>query len=123
MTTAARLDPKALTPMQAAVLGHIYVTVRDQGCQPTLRSICKHFGFRSPQAARHHLLALEHNGWVELAVSAGRRGAYRALRLLYRPDGLPFEGFADRPPLEVEIATHAPRSRRGAQARSTPKED
>ena len=123
MTAAVRLDPQTLTAMQAAVLGYVYCTIRDRGYQPTFRGIAKHFGFRSAEATRHHLTALDRKGWIALTVKSGHRGASRALRLFYRPDGLPFEGFGDRPPLETEVATHAPRRRHGRHATGHGAED
>ena len=48
----------------------------ESGATPSVRQVCNHFGWASPNAAHQHLRALAHKGMVEL------RGAPAATRIL-----------------------------------------
>ena len=92
-----------LTERQAEILDFISVAVSETGYPPTLQEICDAMGYRSPNAARDHLLALERKGAVELEF-----GASRAIRLT-NPGGVPVIGrvAAGRPILaEQHIERH-----------------
>jgi repressor LexA len=41
-----------------------FVRERTVICGPTVREICDHFGFRSPNGAMCHILALERKGLI-----------------------------------------------------------
>lgn len=66
-----------LTPRQREVRDFIERHVREQGVPPTRAEIARAFGFRSPNAAQAHLLALERKGALQLF-----DGSARGIRLL-----------------------------------------
>lgn len=55
-----------LTKRQREVLGYIAEHIEKEGFPPTRSELCKHFGFRSPNAAESHLKALEHKGVLNI---------------------------------------------------------
>jgi repressor LexA len=57
MTTT---HPPQATDRQREILA--FVRERTAICGPTVREICDHFGFRSPNGAMCHIRALEKNG-------------------------------------------------------------
>jgi repressor LexA len=52
-----------LTKKQARVLAFIQAR-QESGMSPTMREICEHFGFRSPNAATDHVKALRRKGYL-----------------------------------------------------------
>ena len=58
MTTTA----PQVTKRQAEILGFLREGMRP--ASPTIRDICKHFGFRSPNGALCHIVALERKGLI-----------------------------------------------------------
>jgi len=58
----ARLRP-ALTKKQARILAFIQAQ-QESGLAPTMREICQHFGFKSPNAATDHVKALRRKGYL-----------------------------------------------------------
>lgn len=66
-----------LTPRQREVRDFIERHVREQGVPPTRAEIVRAFGFRSPNAAQAHLLALKRKGALQLF-----DGSARGIRLL-----------------------------------------
>jgi SOS-response transcriptional repressor LexA len=78
-----------LTLKQEMVLRHIFeVTMRD-GYQPTFLQIAAHLGSGNKTAALCHVEALRLKGYVGSSTNESR-----ALRLLKKPDGTEFTGFA-----------------------------
>ena len=75
-----------LTPRQAQILRLIREYLTSRGFPPTRAEICRHMGFRSPNAAEAHLRALARKGAIEMAP-----GASRGLRLMQAP-GMPVVG-------------------------------
>lgn len=63
---------KELTARQAEVLQFIKDGIQENGYPPTIKEICKFFGFRSPRAAADHLDALAHKGAIEIAAGLSR---------------------------------------------------
>jgi repressor LexA len=61
-----------LTQRQREVLDFVQTTQQRNGFSPTLREICKHFGFRSPKAAADHLAALERKGYLSKSARLAR---------------------------------------------------
>jgi len=55
----------ALTSRQEKLLAYILDSIRTTGRPPTVREICRAFGFRSTGTARDHLRALEHKGHLK----------------------------------------------------------
>jgi repressor LexA len=51
-----------LTKRQADIYSFIQESQRKEGVTPTLKEICKRFGFKSPNAAREHLRLIERKG-------------------------------------------------------------
>lgn len=90
--TSRRGRPKGtsteLTPRQDAVLRYVFAATMRDGIQPSTRELAAAFGYKGPNGAYCHLKALARKGWIGLP-DAG----FRSLRLLRRPDGLPFTGF------------------------------
>jgi SOS-response transcriptional repressor LexA len=85
-------DGEPLTGKQAEVFRLIYEGARDRGERPTVYDLMATFGFASPNAVMGHIRALRAKGYL----GAGR--VNRSLgSLLRRPDGSPFDGFADKP--------------------------
>ena len=87
-----------LTTRQAEILELIRAHIDETGFPPTRVEICKHFGFRSPNAAEQHLRALARKGAIDIA-----GGTSRGIRLLHE-SGLPVVGrvAAGSPILAVE---------------------
>jgi repressor LexA len=54
-----------------------FVRERTSLCGPTVREICDHFGFRSPNGAMCHILALERKGLIRR-----RAGQTRGIEVL-----------------------------------------
>jgi SOS-response transcriptional repressor LexA len=90
MSTAAT-GAGALSARQMEVLAYLYGHARDRGYQPDLAGIAAGTGLGNPYSARNQLAALERKGYVRV------RGRFRSVEMLIRPDGSPFEGFADKP--------------------------
>jgi repressor LexA len=63
---------KGLTGAQQRVLLYIESHIRSEGSPPTRIEICKHFGWKSPNAAEHHLVALAKKKAVELIPNVSR---------------------------------------------------
>jgi hypothetical protein len=58
---------------------------------PSMRDLQAHFGYRSPQGAFCHVVALVRKGWLgDRPVSRSRSFILRR-----RPDGSPFTGFVE----------------------------
>lgn len=76
-----------LTPRQAEILALIREFITDSGFPPTQTEIAKRLGFRSANAAKDHLRALERKGAIELIP-----GSSRGIRLLEDDPGLPVIG-------------------------------
>lgn len=76
----------SLPPGQLAVLR--FLEARDGAGEsaPTLREICKEFGYRSTKAAFDHVVALEEKGYIRRT-----RGA-RGIQLVNRQRGVPLLG-------------------------------
>jgi len=70
----------ALTTRQRQVLAFYQNRQRETGFVPTLQEVADHFGFKSPNSVRQHLLLIEKKGFVHR--SPGRS---RALVLGLRP--------------------------------------
>lgn len=64
------MSVKALTKRQKEILKYISDHIDSEGFPPTRNELCKHFGFRSPNAAESHLRALE--GKQMIRIGAGR---------------------------------------------------
>jgi repressor LexA len=92
---------RPLTERQRAVLEFVREHVATQGCPPTAREICRHFGFQSPHAATGYLRALERKGHL-----TRQAGQARNLRLRLKTGGIPILGdvAAGRPILAIENA-------------------
>ena len=54
------------------VFGFIDAYSREHGCAPTIREIGLAFGIRSTNGVRHHLWALERDGYIELVPKKSR---------------------------------------------------
>jgi len=81
---------EGLTPKQHRVLRFLFEQVREAGRPPTLREICAHFGFASDRAARDHLKALEHKGYLSRTPSA--RGLELSWERVWQLFGIPILG-------------------------------
>jgi repressor LexA len=57
--------PPSLTPRQQKLLTYILDAIRGSGRPPTVREICRAFGYRSTGTARDHLRALETKGHLK----------------------------------------------------------
>ena len=68
-----------LTKKQARVLTFIQ-TRQESGMSPTMREICDHFGFRSPNAATDHVKALRRKGYL----AENRSGKARNFQIIER---------------------------------------
>jgi repressor LexA len=66
-----------LTKKQARVLAFIQAQ-QQSGLSPTMREICDHFGFRSPNAATDHVKALRRKGYL----AQNPRGKARNFQLI-----------------------------------------
>ncbi len=107
----AASDPAvALTPRQRQILAFIGRTLRERGLPPTRAEIAVTFGFRSPNAAQAHLLALARKGALELLP-----GSARGIRLREaEPEFVPSNASASGGP---DDARPAPGTAVGAQVR------
>jgi repressor LexA len=76
-----------LTPRQSEILELIREFVANTGFPPTQAEIADQLGFRSANAAKDHLRALERKGAIELIP-----GSSRGIRLLGHDEGLPVIG-------------------------------
>jgi repressor LexA len=85
-------DGEPLTGKQADIFAMIYTWVRDRGDLPTVREIMARFGIASPNGVMSHIRALRAKGYLGPGRPNHSTGA-----LLRRPDGSPFDGFADKP--------------------------
>jgi len=56
---------ESLTPRQQRLLTYILDSIRSSGRPPTVREICRAFGYRSTGTARDHLRALEAKGHLK----------------------------------------------------------
>jgi SOS-response transcriptional repressor LexA len=77
----------------------IYEGARRDGFQPGYAEICAKFGIKTKCGAGCHIKALGRKRYLGISKS----GDARSLRLLVRPDGMPFRGFVDDPPLHPYI--------------------
>jgi len=78
----ARLTIKHLTHRQSEIYSFIQECQRREGVIPTLKEICKRFGFKSINAAREHLRLIERKGLLHRSP-----GQARAIKLAVRlPD-------------------------------------
>jgi repressor LexA len=68
-----------LTKKQARVLSFIQAR-QESGMSPTMREICDHFGFRSPNAATDHVKALRRKGYL----AENPRGKARNFQIIER---------------------------------------
>jgi repressor LexA len=91
MTRNGNVNPSRPTASQVAVFNFIYETARNAGFQPSLREIMARFGIVSPNGVACHLQTLERKGWIRRG-----DGSSRSVRILRKPDGSPFTGFADK---------------------------
>jgi repressor LexA len=66
-----------LTHRQRQILEYIRSHLAEKGYAPTVRAIAAHFGIRSPNGARGHLVALERKGLLR-----HQRGQARTLQLV-----------------------------------------
>jgi len=66
-----------LTPRQAEILKFISQFIKKNKFPPTRLELCRHFGFRSPNAAETHLRALQRKDMIGI-----ERGVSRGLTLL-----------------------------------------
>jgi repressor LexA len=66
MTTAAEkeTEPQPITPRQREVYDAIVDYCEANGYGPTIRELCKHFGWASPNGAMCHLRLLRDRGWI-----------------------------------------------------------
>jgi repressor LexA len=85
-----------LTHRQRQILEYIRAHLAEKGYPPTVRAIAAHFGIRSPNGARCHLLALERKGLLRR-----QRGKARAIRLAESPP-------LSLPVLEIPLAPPRP---------------
>lgn len=80
MTTIA---PTPLTDRQREILAWVDGYIRDHGFSPTIRELCRAFGFKSPNGAVSHLTPLRKKGaltWID--------GSPRTLRVTEVSDEL-----------------------------------
>ncbi|WP_334134302.1 transcriptional repressor LexA [Tepidimonas sp.] len=123
--TAAESAAAMLTPRQREILAFIGRALQERGLPPTRAEIAATFGFRSPNAAQAHLLALARKGMLELLP-----GSARGIRLLVAAAGASrgADG-VNRVPLDAEApgagaaggaaADAAPRASAHGQPRTT----
>lgn len=74
-----RLSFKQLTKRQSEIYSFIQECQRREGVVPTLKEICKQFGFKSINAAREHLRLIERKGLLHRSP-----GQPRAIKLTVR---------------------------------------
>jgi repressor LexA len=63
---------KTLTETQSRIFDFIREHIADMGYPPTRTDICRHFGYRSPNAAEDHLRALERKGVIAIVRKVSR---------------------------------------------------
>jgi repressor LexA len=83
---------------QTDILNYLKDHILEKGYAPSIREVCKEFGFASPRAGQKHLDALEEQGLIQ------RERGSRALRIpgLTATVTLPFYGYiAAGAPIEV----------------------
>lgn len=61
-----------MTARQQQILDYIVLYIDSRGYPPTLREICKHFGFGSTNSAHDHLAALEKKGFIRVDAIVSR---------------------------------------------------
>jgi repressor LexA len=61
-----------LTDKQKSVYQYVRQFCLSNGYCPSVRDICQHFGFRSPNGAHSHLRALKRKGWLDWHPNQGR---------------------------------------------------
>jgi repressor LexA len=76
---AAPVIRQPLTKKQTRVLAFIQAR-QESGMSPTMREICDHFGFRSPNAATDHVKALRRKGYL----AENPRGKARNFQIIER---------------------------------------
>ena len=80
-----------LTEKQKAVLEFVRQSLQEDGSVPTVREIAAHFGFRSVNAVRDHLAAIERKGYISRRPNLAR-GIELAPDLREAESGLPIVG-------------------------------
>ena len=73
-----------MTKKQARVLAFIQAR-QESGVSPTMREICEHFGFRSPNAATDHVKALRRKGYLAQNPRGKARNFHVIERALRKP--------------------------------------
>jgi len=63
--TRSKWQSKEPTMQQRRVLNYVVSYINQHGFPPILEDICIHFGMKSKNGARKHLLALEKKGYIE----------------------------------------------------------
>ncbi len=83
---------KTLTVKQQEIFDFLLQCVREENYTPTMREIAARFGFKSANAARDHLAALERKGYISRRAHSSR-GIEIAPEFLREPErGLPIVG-------------------------------
>jgi len=93
-------DSRELTTRQRQVFDFIRARGEESGSPPTLEEICRHFHFRSTNAARQHLRLIQQKGYLE-------RHPHRARGIRVTRGGTPSDEIA-RVPLVGRIAAGGP---------------
>jgi len=95
---------KGLTEKQEEILAFLITCIRDENYMPTVREIAEHFDFRSTNAVRDHLAALERKGHIRRRPNLSRGIEIAEEHLQEPPRGLPILGrvAAGRPIMAVE---------------------
>lgn len=89
------LYPPGLSLIQWSVFLAIHDGARDCGYQPSFAEIAEKTGEKSASRVRDQVEILVRQGWLDWPdVSSKYDG--RAMRILRRPDGTKFEGFAEK---------------------------
>jgi repressor LexA len=63
---------KVLTSEQKKVFDFLVATQHEMGAPPTVREICTHFGYRSPNNAQQHLRLIEKKGYIRRSPGRSR---------------------------------------------------
>lgn len=63
---------KGLTEKQSKICEFIAASKMENGCPPTQAEISDHFGFRSINAARNHLVLIEKKGYIRMNIGKAR---------------------------------------------------
>ncbi|MFH2033592.1 MAG: transcriptional repressor LexA [Candidatus Margulisiibacteriota bacterium] len=92
-----------LNEKEGKILEYVTEYVRKNGFPPSVRDVCKAFGFSSPRAGQKYLEALEEKGYIKR-----KEGMFRGIKILsearhsFDSITLPFFGFiAAGEPIEV----------------------